>query len=107
VELCTFTAALKAELFSKLRIAFENRGLRIPVSPAIREDLHAVQRVSSANGQVSYRAAHTVDGHSDRCTALALALRAAGEPRPPVASEPVILRNRPYGRAPRRHHFRS
>lgn len=105
IELCQFTSNLKNELFSKLRMAFENRALRVPMSPAVREDLHGVQRVVSASGQVSYRATHTVDGHSDRCTALALALRAAGEPRPPAASAPVLLRNRIAGRAPRRHHF--
>ena len=103
VELCQFTVGLKAELFSKLRMAFEQRAVRIPVSAAIREDLHGIQRMSSRQGQVSYRATHSEDGHSDRCTALALALRAAGEARPAPASAPVILRNRPMGRAPRRH----
>ena len=103
VELCQFTAGLKAELFSKLRMAFEQRSVRIPVSAAIREDLHGIQRISSRQGQVSYRATQSEDGHSDRCTALALALRAAGEARPAPASAPVILRNIPMGRAPRRH----
>jgi phage FluMu gp28-like protein len=103
VELCQFNAGLKAELFSKLRMAFEQRAIRIPVSAAIREDLHGIQRISSRLGQVSYRAAQNADGHSDRCTALALALRAAGEARPAPASAPVILRNRMMGRAPRRH----
>jgi phage FluMu gp28-like protein len=103
IELCQFTAGLKAELFSKLRMAFEQRAVRVPVSSAIREDLHGVQRVTSRLGGVTYRAAHTADGHSDRCTALALALRAAGEARPTPASAPVILRDRQMGRAPRRH----
>jgi phage FluMu gp28-like protein len=103
IELCSFTAGLKAELFSKLRIAFENRALRVPSSSEIREDLHGVQRVASRGGQVSYRAAQSEDGHSDRCTALALALRAAGEAREKAASAPVILRERLMGRAPRRH----
>jgi hypothetical protein len=52
----------------------------------VREDLHGVQRRVSAQGQIQYRASHTADGHSDRCTALALALRAAdlsGPPRKP------------------------
>jgi phage FluMu gp28-like protein len=48
VELCQFTAGLKAELFSKLRIAFENRAVRVPVSSEIREDLHGMQRVEFA-----------------------------------------------------------
>ena len=105
IELCQFTAALKAELFSKLRMAFENRAMRVPMSAEIREDLHGVRRVSSAHGTISYRATHNEDGHSDRCTALALALRAAGEMKPKIASAPVVLRNRITGRAPRRHHF--
>src|SRR5208283_1777506 len=70
---------LKVEVFSKLRMAFEKRALRVPVNRAIREDLHSVNRVSTATGQVTYRAPHNADGHADRCTALALALRAAGD----------------------------
>jgi phage FluMu gp28-like protein len=103
IELCQFTQSLKLELFSKLRIAFEQRSLRIPISPAIREDLHNVRRIVSSSGNITYRATHNADGHSDRCTALALALRAAGEARPQPASAPIILRNRLMGRAPRRH----
>jgi phage FluMu gp28-like protein len=103
IELCQFTAGLKAELFSKLRMAFEKRALRVPVSPEIREDLHGMQRVASRGGVVTYRATHNEDGHSDRCTALALALRAAGETKEKAASAPVILRDRLMGRAPRRH----
>jgi phage FluMu gp28-like protein len=103
IELCQFTAALKAELFSKLRIAFENRALRIPVSAEVREDLHGVQRMTSAHGQITYRAACNPDGHSDRCTALSLALRAAGEPKAKAAAASVQPRNHRPARAPRRH----
>ena len=77
IELCNFTASLKQEIFPKLRMAFENRRLRIPVSRVLREDLHSVHRVTTLTGQISYRAAHTEDGHADRCTALALAVRAS------------------------------
>ncbi len=79
IELCHFTNALKLEIFSKLRMAFERRRLRVPVSRVIREDLHSVNRVSSPTGQITYRAPHSADGHADRCSALALAMRAAGE----------------------------
>jgi len=79
IELCNFSNALKLEIFSKLRMAFEKRALRVPVSRLIREDLHSVNRVSSPAGQISYRAPQSADGHADRCAALALALRAAGE----------------------------
>jgi phage FluMu gp28-like protein len=81
IELCQFTNPLKLEIFSKLRMAFEKRKVRVPVNRAIREDLHSVNRVSTATGQVTYRAPHNADGHADRCTALALALRAAGDGR--------------------------
>jgi phage FluMu gp28-like protein len=89
IELCQFSNALKLEVFSKLRMAFEKRGVRVPVSRAIREDLHSVNRVSSAAGQVAYRAPHNADGHADRCTALALALRAAGDGEVRCSAESV------------------
>lgn len=80
VELCTFTQALKQDLWPKLKMAFEKRQLRIPIQREIREDLHSVQRVVSENGSVTYRAptlAETNASHADRATALALAVRAA------------------------------
>jgi len=79
VELCTFTTKFKREIFPKLRRAFEApTKLRVPVSTVIREDLHEMKQVIS-NGEYNYWAARTKEGHSDRCTALALAVRAAGE----------------------------
>ncbi len=77
LELCQFTNALKSELFPRLRAAFEQRLIRIPISRDVREDLHAIQRTVTQSGQITYRAPQTADGHSDRTTALALALRAA------------------------------
>jgi len=78
IELCTFTTALKRDIFPKLRRAFETPvKLRIPVSVAVREDLHAMNQIIR-NGEYTYAAPRTAEGHSDRCTALALALRAAG-----------------------------
>ncbi len=52
--------------------------LFIPISRTIREDLHAMQQVVT-NGEYNYWAPRTREGHSDRCTALALAVRAAGD----------------------------
>jgi len=78
VELCTFTNTLKVDIFSKLRMAFDSMKVRIPVNREVREDLHSMQRVTTPSGNVTYRAPHTDDGHADRCTALALAIRAAG-----------------------------
>lgn len=78
IDLCTFTVGLKREIFPKLRRAFEAPvRLRVPVSKEVREDLHAMRQIVR-NGEYSYSAPRTAEGHSDRCTALALALRAAG-----------------------------
>jgi phage FluMu gp28-like protein len=82
IELFTFSNMLKVEIFSKLRMAFEKRSVRVPISRLVREDLHSMNRVTTASGGVTYRAPHSADGHADRCTALALALR-AGHEQPP------------------------
>ena len=78
VELCTFTQQLKVDIFSALKMGFERREVQIPVSRAIREDLHSMQRVVTGSGNITYKAPQTDDGHADRITALALCKRAAG-----------------------------
>jgi phage FluMu gp28-like protein len=80
IELVTFGNTNKKEMFSKLRMAFEQRKVRVPISRVIREDLHSVHRVVSAQGNVTYRAPQTEDGHADRCTAKALAEKARTNP---------------------------
>lgn len=77
VDLCTFTAGFKRSIFPRLRQAFERREVLVPISREIREDLHEMQQVTTG-GEYSYHSRRTREGHSDRCTALALALRAAG-----------------------------
>jgi phage FluMu gp28-like protein len=89
IELCQFTAALKEELFPKMRASFERGAVRIPPSAAIREDLRGIHRVLSSSGRIQYRAANTADGHSDRATALALALRAAEQHGPSASASSV------------------
>jgi phage FluMu gp28-like protein len=92
VELCTFTSKFKRELFPKLRRAFEApTKLRIPSSTAIREDLHEMRQVIT-NGEYNYWSPRTKDGHSDRCTALALAVRAADGESTPVEPETFTIR---------------
>jgi phage FluMu gp28-like protein len=79
IELFKFTPRSKRSLFPTLRRKFEApTKIRVPISRALREDLHAMQQVVNA-GEYSYWAPRTREGHSDRCTALALAVRAAGE----------------------------
>ncbi len=78
IELCTFTAGLKREMFPTLRQRFvAPTKLRVPISISVREDLHAMKQIVR-NGEYSYSAPRTAEGHSDRCTALALAVRARG-----------------------------
>ncbi len=93
VELCTFSAGLKREIFPKLREAMEGCRLRIPSDPALRTDLSAMQQVCSG-GQFSYEAPRTKDGHSDRCTAAALCVR-AGEGAAACLHVGVIPRTAP------------
>lgn len=76
IELCTFTNQLKCEIFPAVRAEADRRMVGIPQSRTVREDLHSMCRVITAAGNVTYKAPHTADGHADRCTALALALRA-------------------------------
>lgn len=75
-ELCTFTAPFKCEIFPKLRTAFDGMRIRVPVDVEVREDLHEMQQVVK-DGKYSYTAKRTSEGHSDRCTAAALGVRAA------------------------------
>ena len=74
-----FNVQTKGEMYGLMRRRFEERSVRIPVSRDLREDLHAVQRVVSTGGNVTYSAPRNADGHSDRAAALALCVRAANE----------------------------
>lgn len=95
IELCTFTVGFKRELFPFLRKKFiAPTTLRIPVSRSIREDLHAMQQVVT-NGEYNYWAPRTREGHSDRCTALALAVRAAGSGPSGAITDPSLIRTGP------------
>ena len=89
IELVVFSQGNKAEMFSKLRLKADAKQIGIPKSKVIREDLHSMHRVTSPNGGVSYRAPHSKDGHADRCTALALAVRAGDNPAAPFAYRPI------------------
>ena len=80
VELVEFSNATKLEIFPKLRQEFDKKMVGIPVSRVIREDLHSVHRIVTDKGNMTYRAPHTADGHADRCTALALAVKAKNNP---------------------------
>lgn len=88
IELVTFTQQKKIELFAPLKVAFEKKLIRVPANRIFREDLHSMQRVATATGNITYRAPHNDDGHADRCTALALLRRAAENPTAILAPIP-------------------
>jgi phage FluMu gp28-like protein len=91
VEKFTFTPRSKRLLFPTLRRKFESpTTIRIPVSRAVREDLHSMQQVVKA-GEYSYWAPRTREGHSDRCTALALAVRAGADSMAGAIRDPKII----------------
>lgn len=76
VEAVTFTAAVKSDLATTLRRSFEDRTVRIPIDDAIREDLHSVQRIVTAAGNIRFDAERDAGSHADRFWALALARHA-------------------------------
>lgn len=85
-----FNVQTKGEMYGLMRRKFEERSIRIPVSRDLREDLHAVQRVVSTGGNVTYSAPRNADGHSDRAAALALCCRAANTTGAPAAWAPEV-----------------
>jgi phage FluMu gp28-like protein len=96
IELCSFTAPFKCDIFPKLRSAFDAVKLRVPFATETREDLHEMQQIVS-NGKFSYSAPRTAAGHSDRCTALALAVRAASRDGGYIAPPRVIVAASSFG----------
>lgn len=77
VEPCPFTQTFKCKIFPDLLTAMEAQRLRLPMGDSsIRSDFAAMEQVVTANGGYSYEAPRTKNGHSDRCTAAALCVRA-------------------------------
>lgn len=85
VEGVLFTAPNKIILASAGKEAFEDRRIRIPAGdPALRADLHKLQRQSSATGAPRFVAESDAAGHADRAWACFLAIHAAGNPPAPI-----------------------
>lgn len=76
VEGVTFSGPVKEELAYPVRAAFEDRRLRIPADAAIRSDLRAIKKETTAAGNIRFTADRGKNGHADRFWALALALHA-------------------------------
>ncbi len=70
------TAKWKREAFTHVQRLFFDKGLLIPASRELREDLHAYQ-VSGAGETATFTAPRTADGHSDTTSAIVHACDAA------------------------------
>lgn len=92
VEECQFTAPFKAEIMTNMRRVFEDKGVRVPISRTVREDLHSLQKITTASGNIRFSAPSSDDGHADRSTALALALyRASSNDGPQFKPMPIQM----------------
>jgi len=80
VEPITFTAPLKERLAPMVKMAFEERTVRIPDNREVRADINSVKRFVTLAGNVRFDAEHTDRGHADRFWALAMVVNAASEP---------------------------
>jgi phage FluMu gp28-like protein len=72
-----FSLPVKDSLASRVRRAFEDRAVRVPMGGKTREDLHSIRMTRTASGGMRFDAASTADGHGDEFWALALMLEAA------------------------------
>ncbi len=99
VEPVHFSSITKEDMAVTLRRAFEDRALRIPSSPEIREDIHSVRRSVTSAGNLRFEAPRSEAGHADRFWALALAVHAATRPiSQGVAYESLSVRAHARGR---------
>lgn len=76
-EEVVFTDLVKQELAVTMLRTFQDRAARIPADRVVREDLHSVQKHTTAAGNIRYAAERGENGHADRFWSLALSLHAA------------------------------
>ena len=82
VEGVQMTAETKQELANGLKRQAEDRSVRIPKDKDVRDDLHAVRKITTVAGNVRFDAERTDAGHADRFWAAALSAHAAGTGKP-------------------------
>jgi phage FluMu gp28-like protein len=80
VEGISFTTSTKEELAYPVRVAFEERTIKVPFTNAIWADLRAVRKEVTSSGHTRFAGERNRYGHCDRFWALALALHAAKTP---------------------------
>ena len=84
VEAVNFSGPVKEELAFGLKNRFDDRRIRIPNDREIREDLHSIQKITTAAGNLRFDAKSTEAGHADRFWGLALANHAIGANKGPA-----------------------
>ena len=80
VEGISFTTSTKEGLAYPVRVAFEDRTIKVPFTNAIRADLRGVRKEVTSSGHTRFAGERNRYGHCDRFWALALALHAAKTP---------------------------
>jgi len=86
VEGLVFTGAVKQDLANGLKRVFEDRQFRAPKNSDVRDDFHAVKKITTVAGNVRFDAERTEQGHADRMWSAALAVHAASDAGPPAAA---------------------
>ena len=94
VEPVHFSAPVKSDLAMPLLRLFQDRLVRIPSDPHVREDLHRIRKVVTPSNNIRLEATRDDGGHADRFWALALAAHAADEKLKPL---PAPLARKPIG----------
>jgi len=89
-----FTGRAKEEIAFQLYRKFEDRHIAIPANDDIRNDLHSIQKITTAAGNIRFDQAadNNVMGHADRFWALGLMVHAACST--PAAFLPVTGKKR-------------
>lgn len=90
VELVTFSGGIKEQLAYPVRMAFEDRSMRIPSDDKVVADLRAIKKETTAAGNIRFTADRGTNGHSDRFWALALMVHAAG-----TESGRIVVQSKP------------
>jgi phage FluMu gp28-like protein len=80
VEGVLMNPVVKQDLAFRVKRSMEDRQCRIPKSAEVRDDFHAVRKVTTAAGNVRFDAERTEQGHSDRMWGKALAEMAGSGP---------------------------
>ncbi len=80
VEGVMFTPGNRLLLANAGKQAFQDRKIRIPPDPALRDSLHKLQSVPGQNNQPRFMATSDAAGHADEAWATFLAISAADQP---------------------------